>query len=375
MHTVEPVFGTLQQYYGLRWINTRGRDCANKLMLMSASALNLKKWMKNEFEKVKNDLYLVIFTRRYTMSDLMPINKIIKPTLFIFVFLIIGCNQNDPINGITKFKDIDSVSDFASELWIEGNTFKGSFSDDYCTFFFFRKVALEVEKYVPYKSNYINGKWEEPKIMDYYNNKNSYTYQLKVPNSSKLYVLSNKKTKKDTAQNPNYNFWEIELKDNSSTEPKELGYKNLIYNYNSQPCITKKGTLFFTSDVPDWSQTLSYKMELINEVYSEPQLFEPVNEWRKNEDWVVYEFCVSPNEDYIIVCIQKKNEDKKLDELSTNLYISYLRDSKWTFPKQLGTEINTNETENFPTITNDGKFLMFTRAFSKFKIVSTKQLE
>ena len=75
MHTVEPVFGTLQQYYGLRWINTRGRDCANKLMLMSASALNLKKWMKNEFEKVKNDLYLVIFTIRCSMSDLVRINK------------------------------------------------------------------------------------------------------------------------------------------------------------------------------------------------------------------------------------------------------------------------------------------------------------
>ena len=46
MMTVEPVFGTLQQHYGLRWINTRGLDKANKVMLMAACALNLKKLVK-----------------------------------------------------------------------------------------------------------------------------------------------------------------------------------------------------------------------------------------------------------------------------------------------------------------------------------------
>ena len=39
MHTVEPVFGTLQQHYESRWINTRGKDCVNKLILMAASAV------------------------------------------------------------------------------------------------------------------------------------------------------------------------------------------------------------------------------------------------------------------------------------------------------------------------------------------------
>lgn len=47
MMTVEPVFGTLQQHYGLRWINTRGIDLANKLMLMAAVAINIKKLIKS----------------------------------------------------------------------------------------------------------------------------------------------------------------------------------------------------------------------------------------------------------------------------------------------------------------------------------------
>ncbi|WP_209319875.1 transposase [Ancylomarina longa] len=44
--TVEPVFGTLTQFMGLRKINTIGIRQANKVMLMSACAYNLKKLLK-----------------------------------------------------------------------------------------------------------------------------------------------------------------------------------------------------------------------------------------------------------------------------------------------------------------------------------------
>ena len=57
MQSVEPVFGTLQQHYGLRWINTRGLDLANKVMIMAAAALNLKKLVKNHLKT----LFLPLF--------------------------------------------------------------------------------------------------------------------------------------------------------------------------------------------------------------------------------------------------------------------------------------------------------------------------
>lgn len=44
--TVEPVFGNLINYYGLKKINTKGIKGAHKCMLMSAIAFNLKKLMK-----------------------------------------------------------------------------------------------------------------------------------------------------------------------------------------------------------------------------------------------------------------------------------------------------------------------------------------
>ena len=53
--TVEPVFGTLTQFMGLRKINTIGIKQANKVMHLSAMAYNLKKYLKFMTKTVKSD--------------------------------------------------------------------------------------------------------------------------------------------------------------------------------------------------------------------------------------------------------------------------------------------------------------------------------
>ena len=53
--TVEPVFGTLTQFMGLRKINTIGIQQANKVMHLSAIAYNLKKYLKFISKTVKSD--------------------------------------------------------------------------------------------------------------------------------------------------------------------------------------------------------------------------------------------------------------------------------------------------------------------------------
>ncbi len=54
--TVEPVLGTLVNYLNMRRVNTRGIRQANKCMLMSAIAYNLKKLMKWQTKKVQADV-------------------------------------------------------------------------------------------------------------------------------------------------------------------------------------------------------------------------------------------------------------------------------------------------------------------------------
>jgi len=65
MHTVEPVFGSLQQYYGLRRMNVRGKNSASKVMLMSAAAFNLKKWVKKLIKDGENGVGMLILNLRF----------------------------------------------------------------------------------------------------------------------------------------------------------------------------------------------------------------------------------------------------------------------------------------------------------------------
>jgi len=49
--TVEPVFGTLKEFMGLRKVNTIGIKQANKCMHLAAIAYNLKKYLKATTKK------------------------------------------------------------------------------------------------------------------------------------------------------------------------------------------------------------------------------------------------------------------------------------------------------------------------------------
>jgi len=52
--TVEPVFGNLLHHYGLRRVNTKGQAAAQKAMVLSAVAYNLKKLLKHQSTRVRS---------------------------------------------------------------------------------------------------------------------------------------------------------------------------------------------------------------------------------------------------------------------------------------------------------------------------------
>lgn len=72
--TVEPVFGTLTQFLGLRKINTIGIQQANKVMHMAAIAYNLKKYLKFTEKRVKSEVksLAVLF---FEIMNLLGFNK------------------------------------------------------------------------------------------------------------------------------------------------------------------------------------------------------------------------------------------------------------------------------------------------------------
>uniref|UniRef100_UPI003F6CC157 transposase n=1 Tax=Winogradskyella sp. TaxID=1883156 RepID=UPI003F6CC157 len=74
--TVEPVFGTLTQFMGLRKINTIGIKQANKVMHLAAMAYNLKKYLKftQKLSKTKAKALGLIFSKINGLQNLIITN-------------------------------------------------------------------------------------------------------------------------------------------------------------------------------------------------------------------------------------------------------------------------------------------------------------
>jgi hypothetical protein len=68
--TVEPVFGSLTHYYGLRKIGVLGKAGAHKVMLMAAIAFNLKKYLKKGGRKPSQTFFKAIIDdlKRYLLA-------------------------------------------------------------------------------------------------------------------------------------------------------------------------------------------------------------------------------------------------------------------------------------------------------------------
>jgi hypothetical protein len=63
--TVEPVFGSLIHYYGLRKIGVLGQAGAHKVMVMAANTINLKKYLKKGGRKPSQAFFEAIIDTHY----------------------------------------------------------------------------------------------------------------------------------------------------------------------------------------------------------------------------------------------------------------------------------------------------------------------
>lgn len=119
--------------------------------------------------------------------------------------------------------------------------------------------------------------------------------------------------------------------------------------YEMFSSMTREGTLYFGRNGEVWRSRLEdgqYRR-------AEP-LPAPVNTGaRKAGDPLI-----SPDEDFLIFLMG----DGPDSQGQADLYISFrTKDGGWTAPRNLGQEINTPEFECGPSLTPDGKYLLFTR--------------
>ncbi len=186
----------------------------------------------------------------------------------------------------------------------------------------------------------INGRWTVPTDAPY-----------------KIWLLSADGNKGYYTENKD--LWFVERQGDNWSEPKCLNllsrYPELQFIYATS--VAYNGTLYFTAYLEGPKNNYGiYRSKFINGEYAKPEaLPSSINMADSVLNWTPF---IDPNESYIIFSSNRHNKRDFGD-----LYISFHDTSTdtWSKPINMGEQINSGAQERLPWVSNDGKYLFFTR--------------
>jgi hypothetical protein len=176
------------------------------------------------------------------------------------------------------------------------------------------------------------------------------------PDGKKLYFTSRRPLEKEGKPGAS-NIWAAEKGETGWSEPGPLDAVVNEGGVGDQVSVSSDGTLYFSSMRPEGKGGLDIyrsKWEKDNNRYGKPEnLGEPIN--TEHSEFGAY---IAPDQGYVIFTSHRPGGLGAAD-----LYISFRKtDGSWTTPKNMGDTINSKDTEAFPTVSPDSKYLFFVRA-------------
>jgi len=199
---------------------------------------------------------------------------------------------------------------------------------------------------------YQDGRWSKIKKAPLDDNY-SYLYPFLSPDGNRLYFTSDRPADqygKDLHRGDG-DLWYIERIKNAWDEPVHLGETINFGNRHAIDSVSSIGNIYYTARTGELYHytTKMYCAEFKDGKYSTPHMISELDSEAPS-----LSPYVSPDETYIIFSSFRNGLGM------SDLFISYkMRNSNWSTPKNLGSNVNSAFKDEFPYVTPDGKFLFF----------------
>lgn len=272
-------------------------------------------------------------------------------TIILCTFLLCPAHSGSSIDYFDQTPPGDSAIIFSSDFILTVGEFiqNGCFSPDGNEFIFVISDEAWSFSKIMY-TKYVAEEWSEPDTLSFTIPVSQNLVPCFSSDGQKIFFISQYRNGYNTAD-----IWVTTRMGDEWEEPVRLDEPVNSNNNEWEVSIAENGTLYFSSDRSGGYGNMDiYRAECIDGAYSTIEnLGPPINTGSLDE-------CpyISPDESYLVFNSWKPNEHFDLN----NLYVSYRKnDHTWTNPKDLGSNINTDFLDIYPTITPDTNYLIFTR--------------
>jgi Tol biopolymer transport system component len=214
---------------------------------------------------------------------------------------------------------------------------------------YFEKSAPPHYLYILFESHLKNGNWQKPSVLPF-SGRYKDTDPVLSPDEKTMLFASDRPV--EGVDRHHFYVWSVHRKGHGWSEP-ELLPGPVNDGFNQVFCsIARKGNLYFASSRKSGHYDV-FRSRLVDGKYQPAEDLGPeIN--GPNID--TFEALIAPDESYLLM-----GSFGREDSLgSSDLYISYSVDGKFSKPINLGPAVNGPAREYSPRISGDGKWLLFT---------------
>jgi Tol biopolymer transport system component len=214
---------------------------------------------------------------------------------------------------------------------------------------YFEKSAPPHYLYILYESHLVEGKWGKPTVLPF-SGRYKDTDPVLSPDEQTLLFASDRPVK--GVDRHHFYIWAAKKIKRGWSEPQLLpGPVN--DGFNQVFCsIARSGNLYFTSSRKTGNYDI-FRSRLVDGKYQPAEDLGPDFNGPRIES---FEALIAPDESFLLIGSFGREDSYG----SSDLYISYNLNGRFTKPRNLGSVINTPARDYSPRISGDGKWLVFT---------------
>jgi hypothetical protein len=244
-----------------------------------------------------------------------------------------------------------------------GEVFRGSFTPDGQTLYFFKKTVANTEEYRIFSSRLVSDRWTEPVRVDL-GGDFSNTYPAIAPDGRRM-VFASSRPAPGIPGPPNFYLWDVERTGEGWGTPRFLHVLNLPGHYHSWPEFTPDGTLRFRRTSPDWRTTEPLVSRVRNGSFGTPSVDPVIESCRAvRPDTRIVGGGPMPGGALYVLDVAIPARDGRAGQ--SDIWIADRDGDTCRNPRPLGPSINSVEFETFPFFSPDARDMYFVRGFKAF---------